>query len=183
MFVGGGVGESACGAKAACRRRQALPGCCAALPKYKTIVTAWRLEQPSKGRRREIKWFLGRPERLSLSGGFPEVTTTAAGTRLAYTRPRERQKPFPSLYSGLQDRPSGRFLNVGAFGLGLVPFRTFSLIISLSLRPPRRRGPSFCVDRKKAKNDQGEYPPWIPRALGNTAGPPSSGGLMVGAKR
>ena len=37
----------------------------------------------------------------------------------------------------------------------LVPFRTFSLIIALSLRPPRRRGPSFCIDRKKAKSDQG----------------------------
>ena len=81
------------------------------------------------------------------------MTSTAAKTRMAYTQPQERFFPFAASF--LQDRPSGRFLNVGAFGLGLVPFRTFSLIISLSLRPPRRRGPSFCVDRKKAKSDQG----------------------------
>ena len=31
----------------------------------------------------------------------------------------------------------------------------FIVIFKSSLRPPRRRGPSFCVDRKKAKNDQG----------------------------
>ena len=49
----------------------------------------------------------------------------------------------------------GRFLSVGAFLLGLVPFPAFFLIIGSSLRPPRRRGPSFCIDRKKAKNDQG----------------------------
>ena len=39
--------------------------------------------------------------------------------------------------------------------MGLVPHHTFFLIIVFSLRPPRRRGPSFCVDRKKAKSDQG----------------------------
>ena len=31
----------------------------------------------------------------------------------------------------------------------------FLLFYEASLRAPRRRGPSFCVDRKKAKNDQG----------------------------
>ena len=62
---------------------------------------------------------------------------------------------FPFVGAFLQDRPSGRFLNLGLFLLVLVPFRTFSLIIALSLRPPRRRGPSFCIDRKKAKSDQG----------------------------
>ena len=31
----------------------------------------------------------------------------------------------------------------------------FLLFYETSLRPPRRRGPSFCVDRKKAKSDQG----------------------------
>ena len=39
--------------------------------------------------------------------------------------------------------------------MGLVPPRTFFLIIRSSLRAPRRRGPSFCIDRKKAKSDQG----------------------------
>ena len=37
----------------------------------------------------------------------------------------------------------------------LVPPHPFSAIFQASLRPPRRRGPSFCVDRKKAKSDQG----------------------------
>ena len=31
----------------------------------------------------------------------------------------------------------------------------FSVVFKASLRPPRRRGPSFCIDRKKAKSDQG----------------------------
>ena len=31
----------------------------------------------------------------------------------------------------------------------------FLLFYEASLRPPRRRGPSFCIDRKKAKSDQG----------------------------
>ena len=83
------------------------------------------------------------------------MTSTAAVSKPGGRRRRGSVKGFCFADSFLQDRPSGRFLNVGAFGLGLVPFRTFSLIISLSLRPPRRRGPSFCVDRKKAKSDQG----------------------------
>ena len=37
----------------------------------------------------------------------------------------------------------------------LVPHYTFSVISKPSLRAPRRRGPSFCIDRKKAKSDQG----------------------------
>ena len=37
----------------------------------------------------------------------------------------------------------------------LVPFPPFPVIFKTSLRAPRRRGPSFCVDRKKAKSDQG----------------------------
>ena len=37
----------------------------------------------------------------------------------------------------------------------LVPPHPFSAIFKTSLRAPRRRGPSFCVDRKKAKSDQG----------------------------
>ena len=77
-------------AKAACRRRQALPGCCAALPKYKTIVTAWRLRQLLKGRRRESKPPFKRLERFFPAGGFLEVTSTAARMRFAYPRPRER---------------------------------------------------------------------------------------------
>ena len=39
------------------------------------------------------------------------------------------------------------------FGLG--PPLPFLVIFKASLRPPRRRGPSFCIDRKKAKSDQG----------------------------
>ena len=31
----------------------------------------------------------------------------------------------------------------------------FPAIFKTSLRAPGRRGPSFCIDRKKAKNDQG----------------------------
>jgi hypothetical protein len=37
----------------------------------------------------------------------------------------------------------------------LVPFPPFPVIFKASLRAPRRRGPSFCIDRKKAKSDQG----------------------------
>ena len=101
-------------AKAACRRRQALPGCCAALPKYKTIVTAWRLRQLLKGRRRESKPPFERLERFFPAGGFLEVTSTAAGMRLPYTRPRERQKPFPLQLLSFK---TGRrpFLELGAF--------------------------------------------------------------------
>ena len=67
---------------------------------------------------------------------------------------------FPFAGSFLQNSPftgtvSGRFLNGQAFGFGLVPFPPFPAIFKTSLRPPRRRGPSFCVDRKKAKSDQG----------------------------
>ena len=46
-------------------------------------------------------------------------------------------------------------MNGQAFGFGLGPFPPFPAIFKSSLRPPRRRGPSFCVDRKKAKSDQG----------------------------
>ena len=41
------------------------------------------------------------------------------------------------------------------FLFGARSFPGFYVIFELSLRPPGRRGPSFCVDRKKAKNDQG----------------------------
>ena len=101
-------------AKAACRRRHALPGCCAALPKYKTIVTAWRLRQLLKGRRRESKPPFERLERFFPAGGFLEVTSTAAGTRSLYTHPRERQKPFPLQVLSFK---TGRrpFLELGAF--------------------------------------------------------------------
>ena len=68
---------------------------------------------------------------------------------------------FPFAGSFLQNSPftgtvSGRFLNVAGFPL-LVSFLSipFFAIFKTSLRPPRRRGPSFCVDRKKAKSDQG----------------------------
>ena len=159
MFVGGGVGESACGAKAACRRRQALPGCCAALPKYKTIVTAWRLRQLLKGRRRESKPPFERLERFFPAGGFLEVTSTAARTSF-FLCAVAGAFFFPFAVSDLQNSPftgtvSGRFLNGQAFGFGLGPFPPFPAIFKSSLRPPRRRGPSFCVDRKKAKSDQG----------------------------
>ena len=113
MFAGGGVGESACGAKAACRRRQALHGCCAALPKYKTIVTAWRLKQLLNGRRRESKPPFKRQERFFPAGGFLEVTTTAARMRFAYPRPRERFSfPLQVLSFKTGRRP---FLELGAF--------------------------------------------------------------------
>ena len=67
---------------------------------------------------------------------------------------------FPFAGSFLQNSPftgtvSGRFLNGQAFGFCLVPPRPFPAIFKSSLRPPGRRGPSFCVDRKKAKSDQG----------------------------
>ena len=38
-------------------------------------------------------------------GGFLEVTSTAARTRLAYTQSQERSKAFPFSVSGLQDKP------------------------------------------------------------------------------
>ena len=99
-------------------------------------------------------------ERLPALQGFLEVTSTAAGTRLPCTHPRERPKAFPFAVYDLQNSPftgtvGGRFLNGQAFGFGLGPFPPFPAIFKSSLRPPRRRGPSFCVDRKKAKSDQG----------------------------
>ena len=83
------------------------------------------------------------------------MTSTAAKTRPPCTHPQERQKPFPSLFLSFK---TGRrpFLEFGGFR-----FRSrsspylFLLFYEASLRPPRRRGPSFCVDRKKAKSDQG----------------------------
>ena len=103
-----------------------------------------------------------RLERFLALQGFLEVTSTAAGTRLPCTYPRERPKAFPFAVYDLQNSPftgtvGGRFLNGQAFGfgLGLGPFPPFPAIFKSSLRPPRRRGPSFCVDRKKAKSDQG----------------------------
>ncbi len=116
-------------AKAACRRCHALPGCCAALQKYKTIVTAWRLEQSSKGRRRESKPPFERLERFFPAGGFLEVTSTAARMRLPYTRPRERQKPFPLQLLSFK---TGRrpFLELGGFPFWFsflpTPFLQFS---------------------------------------------------------
>ena len=108
----------------------------------------------------KIKPAFVRLERFLVLQGFLEVTSTAAGTRLSYTHPRERPKAFPFAASFLQNSPftgtvGGRFLNGQAFGFGLGPFPPFPAIFKSSLRPPRRRGPSFCVDRKKAKSDQG----------------------------
>ena len=56
-------------AKAACRRRHALPGCYAALPKYKTAVTAWRLKRSSNGRQKKNS--LRKAEKASCFTGFP----------------------------------------------------------------------------------------------------------------
>ena len=103
----------------------------------------------------EIGTVLVRLERFPLLGGYLEVTSTAAKTRPPCTHPQERQKPFPSLFLSFK---TGRrpFLEFGGFR-----FRSrsspylFLLFYETSLRPPRRRGPSFCVDRKKAKSDQG----------------------------
>ena len=65
-------------------------------------------------------------------------------------------KAFPFSIFWPSRQAAGRFLNVGAFGFGSrsSPY-LFLLFYETSLRPPRRRGPSFCVDRKKAKSDQG----------------------------
>ena len=98
-------------------------------------------------------------KRLPALQGFLEVTSTAAGTRLPCTHPRERPKAFPFAVYDLQNSPftgtvGGRFLNGQAFGFGSRS-SPYLLFYETSLRPPRRRGPSFCVDRKKAKNDQG----------------------------
>ncbi len=91
------------------------------------------------------------------------MTTTAARMRFAYPRPRERFSfPFQVLSFKTGRRP---FLERGGFRswsrsfLSLFGPRSspclFLLFYESSLRPPRRRGPSFCVDRKKAKSDQG----------------------------
>ena len=81
------------------------------------------------------------------------MTSTAAKTRMAYTQPQERFFPLQVLSFKTGRRP---FLERGGFRSWSrsSPY-LFLLYYEASLRPPRRRGPSFCVDRKKAKSDQG----------------------------
>ena len=151
-------------AKAACRRRQALPGCCAALPKYKTIVTAWRLRQLLKGRRRESKPPFKRQERFFPAGGFLEVTSTAAGMRLLLCAAAGAPGLSPCRFFPSR-QAAGRFLNVGTFPFGSrssPPLFCNFPVISSTASPA---GPFFLCRQKEGKERPGLRPgPGRPKA-------------------
>ena len=151
-------------AKAVCRRRQALPGCCAALPKYKTIVTAWRLRQLLKGRRRESKPPFKRQERFFPAGGFLEVTSTAAGMRLLLCAAAGAPGLSPCRFFPSR-QAAGRFLNVGTFPFGSrssPPLFCNFPVISSTASPA---GPFFLCRQKEGKERPGLRPgPGRPKA-------------------
>ncbi len=165
------------------------------------------------------------------------MTSTAAVSKPGGRRRRGSVKGFCFAGSFLQDRPSGRILNMGPsdsvftislpcprqedtcrlhilWACGIIklqkptnehlvhaqrwahrrggnspmgPFCLFPFLPILNYKifssTASPAGPFFLYRQKEGKERPRGFPPWHPPAVCSTAGPPSSGGLMVCARR